>query len=155
MLVGKLVVRSLACLLISCCIVGSPAKACFNLASVPIPVGFETASAELTDMGKQAAKELLQTLLEKPVDEVTLIGHADARGGDEYNMRLSDRRAQAVADFLKRGGITAKIITVAKGKSEPLEITDATQFTREDIWALNRRVAWKHEGSLRSSTSCR
>jgi outer membrane protein OmpA-like peptidoglycan-associated protein len=117
----------------------------FKPTAIPIPIGFETASAKFTPIGDQAAKELVSVLLEQAPSEITLIGHTDERGGANYNMRLSGERVKAVANFLRQNGINAKIITIAKGKSEPLRLTDMSDLSREDIWALNRRVVWKRQ----------
>lgn len=137
-----IVLRYLALLSIAGCMLLSPAKACFDPHRIPLPVLFDTASAEMSDSAKRYAEDLLESLREVNPREITLFGHTDARGGYEYNMRLSERRAKAVANFLMRNGITAKIITIAKGKSEPLQLTDMVQLTRQEIWMLNRRVDW-------------
>jgi outer membrane protein OmpA-like peptidoglycan-associated protein len=115
----------------------------FKPKSIPIPIRFETASAKFTPVGEQAAKELLDALREQAPPSLTLVGHTDERGESAYNLKLSDQRVKAVADYLRQGGITAKIATVAKGKSEPLQLPDASDLSREDIWALNRRVVWQ------------
>jgi outer membrane protein OmpA-like peptidoglycan-associated protein len=115
----------------------------FKPTAIPIPVQFETATAKFSPKGQLAADELLKALLQQNPADLTLIGHTDERGEADYNMRLSDQRVKALAAFLKQNGVTAKIVTVAKGKSEPLQLSDASERTREDIWALNRRVVWK------------
>lgn len=52
--------------------------------------------------------------------EVSLYGHADESGTEEYNIALSERRARAVADYLARLGIDpARLFIVPKGESEP------------------------------------
>lgn len=117
----------------------------FSVSAVPVPVQFETASARFTPVGEQAAKELLDAIKDQHPSEVTIVGHTDERGETDYNMRLSDKRAKAVADYLKHNGITVKIITVAKGKSEPLQLSNTDGLSRDDIWALNRRVVWKRQ----------
>jgi outer membrane protein OmpA-like peptidoglycan-associated protein len=115
----------------------------FRPTSVPIPIGFETATAKFTSIGEQAARELLEVIRQQSPSEVTLVGHTDERGEASYNMGLSAERVKAVAAYLKENGITAKVTTIAKGKSEPLQLSDTSELTREDIWALNRRVVWK------------
>jgi outer membrane protein OmpA-like peptidoglycan-associated protein len=115
----------------------------FKPTSVLVPIRFETASAKFTPPGEQAAKELLDALREQKAVNVTLVGHTDERGEAGYNMQLSNLRVKAVADYLRQGGITAKITTLAKGKSEPLQLSDISDLTREDVWALNRRVVWQ------------
>jgi outer membrane protein OmpA-like peptidoglycan-associated protein len=115
----------------------------FKPTSVPIPITFETATAKFTAIGEQAANELLTALREQRPHELTLVGHTDERGEADYNLKLSGERVKAVANYLKKNGITANISTVAKGKSEPLVLSDTSELSREDIWALNRRVVWK------------
>jgi outer membrane protein OmpA-like peptidoglycan-associated protein len=112
---------------------------------VPLPIRFETASTHFTAVGEQAASELLTALREQSPQRITLVGHTDERGGTSYNMRLSAERADAVAKFLRQNGISARIITVAKGESDPLQLSETAGLTREDIWSLNRRVEWKRE----------
>jgi outer membrane protein OmpA-like peptidoglycan-associated protein len=111
--------------------------------TVPLPINFETATANFTQNGQQAANELLKAVLEQNPPQLTLVGHTDERGEADFNMKLSDQRVKAVAAFLKQNGVTAKIVTVAKGKSEPLQLADTSGLSREDIWALNRRVVWQ------------
>jgi peptidoglycan-associated lipoprotein len=72
--------------------------------------------------------------LKRTNDPLTLIGHADPRGTTEYNMALSDHRARAVKDYLKRLGIKpSRLRTVPRGA------LDATG-TDEAGWARDRRV---------------
>jgi outer membrane protein OmpA-like peptidoglycan-associated protein len=55
-----------------------------------------------------------------PGKKLTLSGHTDALGTDDYNHSLSSRRAEVVRDLLIRAGVTAtQIVTVAKGSSQP------------------------------------
>ncbi|MCL4226799.1 MAG: OmpA family protein [Myxococcales bacterium] len=52
--------------------------------------------------------------------QVYVVGHTDASGTDEYNIALSERRAQTVADYLARLGTDpARLQIVPKGESEP------------------------------------
>ena len=52
---------------------------------------------------------------------VTIEGHADARGTNEYNLALGTRRASAVRDYLVGTGIAAdRLSVVSKGEEEPL-----------------------------------
>jgi peptidoglycan-associated lipoprotein len=59
---------------------------------------------------------------------VTIEGHADARGTNEYNLALGQRRANAIRDYLVGVGIAAdRMVVVSKGEEEPVcrEDTDA------------------------------
>ena len=72
--------------------------------------------------------------LKKTDMSVTLVGRADPRGTTEYNMALSDRRAQSVKDYLRRMGIASTRLSVV-----PRGALDATG-TNETGWAKDRRV---------------
>jgi outer membrane protein OmpA-like peptidoglycan-associated protein len=111
--------------------------------SIPLPINFETASAKLTPEGLQCAAELLTAIKEQRPGEILIVGHTDERGGDEYNMRLSDARARAVAAYLKANGIQGEVKVIARGKTEPLKIASSAGLTQQDMWALNRRVEWR------------
>ena len=115
----------------------------FTPKNVPLPINFETASARLTRIGQAAADELATALREQNPQRITIVGHTDERGSHDYNMRLSSQRAAAVARFLRQKGIAAAVVTIAKGKTEPLFLADRSGLTKQDIWALNRRVEWQ------------
>jgi len=56
---------------------------------------------------------------------VYLIGHTDTSGTEEYNIALSERRAQAVADYMSRLGTDpARMQVVPKGETEPTGLGD-------------------------------
>jgi outer membrane protein OmpA-like peptidoglycan-associated protein len=121
----------------------SPVVRDIKINSVAMPIQFETATAKFSPVGEKAAKEFLEALRQQNPPQLTLIGHTDERGAADYNMRLSGERVKAVADYLKQNGITAKVNTIAKGKSEPLQLSDVPDLKQEDIWALDRRVVWR------------
>ena len=67
---------------------------------------------------------------------VTVEGHADARGTNEYNLALGQRRANAVRDYVVSLGVTAdRFVIVGKGEEEPVCSEDA-----DACHARNRRV---------------
>jgi len=67
--------------------------------------------------------------------KVTVEGHADARGTNEYNLALGERRGAAVKDYLASLGIAAdRILGISKGEEEPL----CREMT-EPCYAMNRR----------------
>ena len=113
--------------------------------SIPVPITFDYNKSSFTSIGTEAAEELLEALKEQKPGRVILIGHTDRRGGDDYNQKLSERRAQAVADFLKSKGIDATIDAEGRGASEPVDVTATANLTEDDIDALNRRVEWRRE----------
>jgi outer membrane protein OmpA-like peptidoglycan-associated protein len=113
--------------------------------AIPVPITFEFAEAKFTSVGEAAAHELLTAIKEQHPAEITLVGHTDARGGAELNMKLSEDRAAAVAEYLHANGIGAKIQTIGKGASEPMHLIDTSGLTQDDIYALNRRVEWRRK----------
>lgn len=71
-----------------------------------------------------------------PNDNITIAGHCDERGSEEYNMALGASRAQAVASLLQRMGIDAsRMKTVSYGKERPF----CTEHN-EACWQQNRRA---------------
>lgn len=79
-------------------------------------------------------------LRQNPRLKVEISGHTDNYGHWQYNRTLSQRRAEAVKDFLTKKGIDARRIrAVGYGESRPLASNDDEQEGRE----LNRRVEFK------------
>jgi peptidoglycan-associated lipoprotein len=69
---------------------------------------------------------------------VSVEGHADSRGTNEYNLALGQRRGNAVREYMVSLGIAAdRLVSVSKGEEAP-ECTDET----EACWARNRRGAF-------------
>lgn len=76
------------------------------------------------------------------IDRVTITGYTDRLGSDEYNLRLSQRRAAAVKDYLvKKGVAAARLAAVGKGKANPVvECHDANRAKLIKCLEPNRRV---------------
>jgi outer membrane protein OmpA-like peptidoglycan-associated protein len=97
---------------------------------------FDTAQATLKPGADRAVDRLAQFLKDSPGTHVIIEGHTDSVGSDDYNVGLSERRAQAVADALTARGVSAdRIQTKGLGKSYPVATND-TQAGRQQ----NRRV---------------
>lgn len=66
---------------------------------------------------------------------VYLVGHTDSSGTEEYNIALSERRAQAVADYMSRlGSDPARLQVVPKGETEPTGLGDDRDRRVEFQW---------------------
>lgn len=66
---------------------------------------------------------------------IYLIGHTDTSGTEEYNIALSERRAQAVADYMARLGTDpARMQLVPKGETEPTGLGDDKDRRVEFQW---------------------
>lgn len=99
-------------------------------------------SADLSAGGMATLDELVQATGGGTVATITVTGHADRIGSDEYNMQLSQRRAKTVADYMIGKGIPAGSITaIGKGESEPVvQCNDANWKALVECLAPNRRV---------------
>lgn len=82
---------------------------------------FDTGDAQLNEGGVHAADRLAEFLLEYPNRNVLIEGFTDSVGGEEYNQKLSERRARAVRDQLVAYGIDPeRIRTVGYGEQFPV-----------------------------------
>lgn len=71
--------------------------------------------------------------------KMSLEGHADERGGREYNLALGQKRAEAVAQSMSLlGAGSAQVEPVSFGKERP-----AVEGHNEEAWSKNRRVELK------------
>jgi OOP family OmpA-OmpF porin len=105
-------------------------------ATVNLWVNFAFDSAELTPDARITLDELGKALRGARLAEkhFVLAGHTDAVGTAEYNQSLSERRANAVRDYLVMyGHVTARLTTEGWGFARPLNVQDARA-------AENRRV---------------
>ncbi|MGR5069149.1 MULTISPECIES: OmpA family protein [Vibrio] len=97
---------------------------------------FEFNSAKLTNEVSERLNNFVNFLNEYPQAKVEITGYTDSSGPAAYNLKLSERRAQAVADYLIAAGIDADRFTV-KGMGEEDPVADnSTPEGREK----NRRV---------------
>jgi len=81
---------------------------------------FDTASATLSDNATGSLKQLVMaTGLAQSVISVQVVGHADTRGSEAYNMTLSEQRMRSVADYLN--ALKLKVTSMfAKGETSPV-----------------------------------
>ena len=83
---------------------------------------FEFDSSALTAVGRAALDKLVPTIT--PGSTVTVVGHTDRIGTAQYNLKLSQHRAGAVADYLNaKSGFKSKFITQGVGATQPTEGT--------------------------------
>jgi len=68
-------------------------------------------------------------------ENLEIVGHTDSKGSKAYNQKLSERRAQAVADFLRTFGVKNNMSVSGMGETQPVA-DNATDAGR----AQNRRV---------------
>lgn len=98
---------------------------------------FAVDSANLSAKAKVTFSKIASVLKDYKKTAIHVVGFTSAPGSFEYNMKLSRRRANAVAHFLiKRGVSPRRVLTWARGETQPIA-TNATAAGR----AKNRRVA--------------
>jgi peptidoglycan-associated lipoprotein len=84
-------------------------------------------------------KENAAFLKEHPNAMITLEGHCDERGTDEYNIALGERRANSVRNFLIKLGISGgRMNAISYGEERPF-----CKDSNEECWQQNRRVHFK------------
>lgn len=86
---------------------------------------FDFDKAAITPEAKTVLATAVQNAKNNNVVRIDVTGHADRSGSDDYNMRLSQHRADAVKKELLKLGIAAnEIVTAAKGEADPLVPTE-------------------------------
>ncbi|MGH8606486.1 MAG: OmpA family protein [Gammaproteobacteria bacterium] len=84
-------------------------------------VFFDLDKADVTPEGMTIVESAAADANEKPFTRIVVFGHADTSGADQYNMDLSQRRAEAVKSALAELGVQADTIeTEALGETQPL-----------------------------------
>ncbi len=104
-------------------------------------VNFATDSAEILPTSNQLMSELADVILRHPeITRLEIQGHTDNRGARQHNIELSQRRAEAVRDWLIAAGVEAgRLEARGYGPDQPL-VPNITAANR----ARNRRVQFVH-----------
>ncbi|MFZ5862804.1 MAG: peptidoglycan-associated lipoprotein Pal [Nitrospirota bacterium] len=113
-------------------IAASPAQPTAGLSDVY----FEFDQSDVTAAGRTVLEQNAKWLLSRGSAQVKIEGHADERGTNEYNVALSERRAQAVKRMLIALGVpAANLSTIGHGEEQP-----ACREHGESCWQKNRRA---------------
>ena len=97
---------------------------------------FDVNKSDLKTAARTNIQSLSTSLKNNPETTILIVGHTDATGSDEYNKKLSERRAEAVKAYALGQGISAmRLSTEGRGESEPIAENDT-----ESGRAQNRRV---------------
>jgi outer membrane protein OmpA-like peptidoglycan-associated protein len=108
-------------------------------------VHFDLDKSTLTKEAQTILKRNIQVLKENPNVKIIIQGHTSAIATEEYNQKLSERRANSVNEFLiKEGGIAPdRLSTVGYGETR-LEMPEPNPEIKESAAAkVNRRVIFK------------
>lgn len=117
---------------------------CKLLEPTLLPILYEYNSAKLTKASEKIIDEVLFPLLQGKNTSVEIMSHTDSRGNDEYNMSLSQQRANAVVNYLANKGIQRSRM-IAKGYGETRLINRCANGVQcsEEEHHKNRRTEFR------------
>lgn len=100
---------------------------------------FETGSSKIIPSSFVELDELAGYLQKNPSVEIEIAGHTDSVGKDDYNLKLSQGRANAIGRYVIKKGIEAKrLIMKGYGKGVPIDSNETLEGRQK-----NRRVEFK------------
>jgi len=99
-------------------------------------IRFDSGRATIDPDSAGLLDRLIETALRCPSANIEIAGHTDADGEDDFNQALSEKRAQAVTDFLVKAGLPAERFTaMGYGSTQPVASNDTDEGK-----AQNRRI---------------
>lgn len=102
-------------------------------------VYFDFDRSELTEKAKELLAQVAELLLKESRFSITIEGHTDARGTEDYNFTLGAKRAMKVKEFLGAYGIDGKRMeSVSYGKEAP-----KAEGESEEAYSQNRRANFR------------
>lgn len=100
---------------------------------------FDTGKATLKPESTATLQSMSELMLNKKSLEIEISGHTDNVGNDEYNLKLSEDRANAVKNYLVVKGIeNSRVKTIGYGPSQPIATNDTEEGRQK-----NRRISVK------------
>jgi peptidoglycan-associated lipoprotein len=118
---------------------------------------FDFNRSSLTSAGRDTLDGIVQTLNQRADLRLAVEGHADPFGSAEYNDALAARRAQAVVDYLVRGGVSPQRIASKSFGEQCLLLEDDRERPQRPVseHRANRRVEIWSVGNLGVAANCR
>lgn len=102
-------------------------------------IEFRTNTAIIERVSLPTIDQISKLLNEYTKDKIQIVGHADSRGSDKYNINLSQRRAEAVLlQLVNRGVTAARLEAKGLGRSVPIADNNTAEGRQK-----NRRVEFK------------
>lgn len=102
-------------------------------------VYFDFDRSELTEKAKELLAQVAELLMKETRFTITIEGHTDARGTEDYNFTLGAKRAMKVKEFLSAYGIEGKRMeSVSYGKEAP-----KAEGATEEAYSQNRRANFR------------
>lgn len=106
--------------------------------------------ATLRPESRNELRNLVSMLQETPNVIIQINSHTDTRGRADYNLRLSQRRAQSVVDYLTQHGISSdRLFAKGYGETQPVVVNATT----DDEHQLNRRTSFRVLAVLEKASS--
>ncbi len=99
-------------------------------------VRFDTNKSSLTSTAKQNLDKLVNVFNEYPDTNIQIFGYTDSTGAVDYNLKLSEQRAQSVKNYLSSKGLSSsRFTTIGRGVEDPIATNETAEGRSE-----NRRV---------------
>jgi len=97
---------------------------------------FDFDSSTLRTEARQNLSEFAESMQEFEDTNILVVGHTDAKGSEEYNQGLSERRAESATGYLAERGIdSGRLTSVGRGETEPVASNETAEGRQQ-----NRRV---------------
>ncbi len=104
--------------------------------TMPSNVTFQVNKSDIQTSFYGPLNDVAATLKSYPSTTVDILGHADSDGADDYNMTLSQKRAESVLGYLKGQGVEpVRMVAMGRGETQPVQ-PNTTAAGK----AANRRV---------------
>ncbi|HLT21994.1 MAG TPA: peptidoglycan-associated lipoprotein Pal [Bacteriovoracaceae bacterium] len=101
-----------------------------------VTVYFAFNSSQLSSSTLEQLRNNVEFLTNNASVDIQIEGHADERGGIQYNLALGEKRAKTVRDYLVANGISSnRISVISYGKERPV-----AEGNDESSWSKNRRA---------------
>jgi outer membrane protein OmpA-like peptidoglycan-associated protein len=105
---------------------------------------FEFDKSNVIDFYKVKMDSVVSVLMQNPGYSVEVQGHTDSKGSDEYNLKLSQKRAEEAGGYMMSKGVDkARIVIKGLGKSQPRVPNERDGEDDPEGRAQNRRVEFK------------
>ena len=114
----------------------------FEVEEIPLPITFEYNSVAFDAAGLDYANALVNHLLMTNPSSINLGGHTDPVGGEDFNLALSEARAEALATYIKAAGYSGEVITTPYGESRLPTPPAGIEAGSEEHHRIARRVSF-------------
>ncbi len=108
-------------------------------------IHFDFDKSTLTPQAKDILRRNIQVLKDNPKAQIRIAGYTSASGSQEYNQKLSERRAKSVDDFLIGEGVikAGRLSTIGYGENRPAEYESAPKDLYSPEAKANMRVLFE------------